>query len=393
MRLWSGQTISVFGSMIGATAMTFAAVLVLHASPFQMGVLNSMQIIPAVLMSLVAGAWVDRLRRRPILIGADIGRAALLATIPLAAVLGILRIGQLYLVALAVSLLTLVFDVAYQTYLPGLIGRKNLMDGNGKLSASAGVAEFAGFSLGGWLVQVLTAPLAILVDAASFLVSAATLGRIRTPERAVAPRAHPDLRREMRDGVREVLRQPLLRASAAVIVIHQFASSLYGALAVLYMSRGLGFTPGLLGLIWAVGGISSLAGAIAAPRISKRLGFGPATVVGLGVHGLSLFLVPMASGATLVSALLLVGQQLGDGFATVYEINQVSLRQSLVTARVLGRVNATMRFLGLGMTLAGSLLGGWLGGVAGVRWVLFAGAFGTLLSAVTLGLSPLGKHR
>jgi predicted MFS family arabinose efflux permease len=358
-----------------------------------MGVLNSMQIVPAVLMSLVAGAWVDRVRRRPLMIGADVGRALLLATIPLAALLGVLHIGQIYLVALVVSLLTLFFDVAYQAYLPGLIGRRDLLDGNSKLSASAGVAEFGGFSLGGWLVQILTAPLAILIDAATFLVSAATLGWIRKRERTVASKAPRNLRREVVEGLREVLRQPLLRASAVVILVHQLANGLYGALVVLYMSQGLGFTPGLLGIFWAVGGISSFLGAILAPRISKRLGFGLAMILGMGMYGLSLLLVPMASGATWISALLLIGQQLGDGFAVVYEINQLSLLQRIASERVLGRVNATMRFLSLGMTLAGSLLGGWLGEAVGVRVVLFAGAFGTMLAAVALGLSPLRRYR
>jgi len=393
MRLWAGQTISVFGSMIGGTAMTFTAILVLNATPFQMGVLNSMQILPAVIMSLVAGAWVDRVRRRPLLIGADLGRALLLATIPLAALLGALHIGQIYLVALVVSLLTLFFDVAYQSYLPGLIGRQDVLEGNSKLSASAAVAEFGGFSLGGWLVQILTAPLAILIDAASFLVSALTLSWIRRREDAVVPETQPDLRREVVEGLREVLFQPLLRASAVGILIHHVADGLYGALVVLYMSRGLGFDPGLLGMIWAVGGISSFLGAALAPRLTKRLGFGLAMVFGLATFGISQLLIPLASGATWISALLLIGQQLGDGFFMLYEINQVSLRQGLASERVLGRVNATMRFLSLGATLAGSLLGGWLGGLVGVRLMLFVGACGTLLAALALGLSPLRKYK
>ena len=393
MRLWAGQTISVFGSMIGGTAMTFTAILVLNATPFQMGVLNSMQILPAVIMSLVAGAWVDRVRRRPLLIGADLGRALLLATIPLAALLGALHIGQIYLVALVVSLLTLFFDVAYQSYLPGLIGRQDVLEGNSKLSASAAVAEFGGFSLGGWLVQILTAPLAILIDAASFLVSALTLSWIRRREAVVVPDKQPDLRREVVEGLREVLFHPLLRASAVGILIHHVADGLYGALVVLYMSRGLGFDPGLLGMIWAVGGISSFLGAALAPRLTKRLGFGLAMVFGLATFGISQLLIPLASGATWISALLLIGQQLGDGFFMLYEINQVSLRQGLASERVLGRVNATMRFLSLGATLAGSLLGGWLGGLVGVRLMLFVGACGTLLAALALGLSPLRKYK
>jgi Na+/melibiose symporter-like transporter len=393
MRLWTGQTISVFGSMIGGTAMTFAAILVLKATPFQLGVLNAMQIAPALVMSLVAGAWVDRVRRRPLLIGADLLRALILATIPLAAFLGVLRIGQLFLVALAVSLLSLLFDVAYQSYLPALIGRKDLLEGNSRLSASSGVAEFGGFSLGGWLVQALTAPLAILVDAASFLVSALTLGLIRKRESALRRARHRNLRREVAEGLREVLRQPLLRASALVIAVQHLADGLYGALVVLYMSRSLGFNPGLLGMFWAVGGISSFLGALLAPRVSKRLGCGLAMALGLAMSGVSQLVILMAVGPTLISGLLLIGQQLGDGFQTMYEINQVSLRQGLVSHRVLGRVNATMHFLGLGASLAGALVGGWLGGVLGVRPVLLAGGLGTLLAALALVLSPLRGYK
>ena len=393
MRLWAGQTISVFGSMIGGTAMSFTAILFLRATPFQMGVLNAMQMLPAFLIGLVAGAWVDRLRRRPLMIGVDLGRALILATIPIAALLGVLRIEQVFLVAFIVSILTIFFDVAYQSYLPSLVGPKDLLEGNSKLSASAAVAEFGGFTLAGWLVQLLTAPFAILIDAISFLVSAASLGWIRTREPAAVSQEQPDLRREIREGWREILHQPLLRASALGILIHQWADGIYGALVVLYMSRGLGFSPGVLSMMWAVGGVSSFLGASLAPRITKRIGLGLSMAIGLGVAGLSSVFIPLAQGATWISAILLMAAQLGDGFATLYEINAVSLRQGMASERVLGRVNATMRVLGLGALLAGSLLGGWLGGTVGVRPILFLGAGGTLLAALVLLLSPLRRHK
>jgi len=369
--------------------MSFTAILVLGATPIQLGVLNIMGLLPAFLIGLLAGAWVDRLRRRPLLIGADLGRALALATIPLAAVLGLLHIGQVYLVALVVSMLTIFFDVAYQSYLPGLVGKESLMEGNSKLSASAAVAEFGGFSIGGWLVQIFTAPFAILIDAVSFVISAISVWLIRAREPILTPQEHPNMRREIADGLKTVIHQPLLRASAVAVLLRGLAGGIYGALVVLYMSRGLGFNPGVLGMIWAVGGVSSFLGAAFAPRISRRLGSGPAMVLGMGVFGLSSLFVPLASGATLLSAAFLIAAQLGDGFYILYEINLVSLRQSIASEHILGRVNATTQFINLGATLVGSLLGGLLGEAVGVRPILVVGAGFTLLAAVALALSPI----
>jgi predicted MFS family arabinose efflux permease len=371
--------------------MSFTAILVLSATPVQLGVLTSMELVPAFLIGLLAGAWVDRLRRRPLLIGADLGRALALATVPLAAVLGLLHIGQIYLVALVVSILTIFFDVAYQSYLPGLVGVEGLVEGNSKLSASAAVAEFGGFSIGGWLVQIFTAPFAILIDAGSFVISAISVWLIRAREPVLTPQQHPNMRREIADGLKTVIHQPLLRASAVSVLFRGLAGGIYGALVVLYMSRGLGFNPGILGMIWAVGGISSFLGAAFAPRISRRLGSGPAMVLGMGVFGLCSFFVPLASGATLLSAAFLIVAQLGDGFYILYEINLVSLRQSITPEQILGRVNASTQFINLGATLIGSLVGGLLGQAAGVRPILVMGTCFTLLSAAALALSPIRR--
>jgi len=391
MCLWSGQTFSVFGSMIGSTALYFTAILFLHATPFQLGVLTAMQSLPGFLASLFAGAWVDRLHRRPLLIGSDLGRALVLSCIPLAAWFGILQIEQVYVVALVVSVLTIIFNVAYESYLPGLVGLDGVVEGNSKLSASAAVAEFGGLSVAGWLVQALGAPFAILIDAGSFVVSAITVGRIRVREPAIISEEHPDMRREIAAALRAVWLMPLLRASALAILVFGVGRGMYGALVVLYMSRGLGFNPGILGIIWAIGGVSSFIAAAVAPRITRRMGSGPAMIMGLSVFGVSQFFIPLANGATFMSALLLLGQQLGDGFYVVYEINQVSLRQSVSSERTLGRVNATLQFLNLGTILIGSLLGGLLGNALGVRLVLVLGGGCTLLATLALAASPLRR--
>ena len=394
MRLWTGQTISGFGSLIGATAIAFTAILVLHATPFQLGILAAVRLAPGFLAGLIAGAWVDRRRRRPILIGADIGRGLLLATIPLAAILQRLHIEQLYIVTFFVGILSTFFDIAYESYLPSLIGRDQLIEGNSKLSASASAAEFGGLAVAGWLVQLVTAPLTILIDAVSFAVSAISIWLVRAPEQAAAPAVQPSMRREIIAGLRFVLHHPLLRATAGCTLSKEFFAGMYGALVVLYMVRDLGFAAGILGTIWALGGLSSLIGAVSAGPATRRFGIGPAMILGLILYSVALLFIPLARGATLVAALLLIGQQtLGDGAATLYQINQVSLRQAITPEGLLGRVNASMQILRLGATLVGSLLGGLMGNAIGVRATLVAGALGSLLSTVWLVTSPIRTLR
>jgi MFS family permease len=390
--LWSGQTVSVFGSMVGNAALSFVAVLTLKATPFQMGLLQTMELLPAFLVGLVAGAWVDRLHRRPLLIAADIGRALVVAAVPLAALLGLLRIQLVFAVALVVSLLTIIFDVSYQSYLPGLVKKEDLVEGNSKMAASMAVAEVAGFGLAGTLVQLLTAPLTVLVDAASYVVSVLSIALIRKPEVRIEPDARPDMRREIVDGLKIVLHQPLLRASALVILILGIQGGLFGSQVVLYMVRDVGFPPALLTATWAVGGISSMVGAALVPRVNRWLGMGKAMLVGLFISGLSSLCIVLASGPTLLSGLLLVLAQLGDGFYLVYDINQLSLRQGLAPSGSLGRVNATMQILMIGGSLAGSLMGGGLGEWIGSRWALLVGVGLTLVAALLMGVSPLRKH-
>jgi len=394
MRLWTGQTISVFGSLVGATAIAFTAILVLHATPFQLGILSAARLAPGFLSALIAGAWVDRLRRRPILIGADIGRGVLLATIPLAAVFRLLRIEQLYVVTFLVGILSICFDVAYESYLPSLIGREQLIEGNSKLSASASIAEVGGLGVAGWLVQFFTAPVAVLIDAISFFVSAFSVGLVRASEQPQAPHEQPGIRREIVEGVRAVIHDPLLRAVAGCTLSKEFFGGVYGTLVMLYMVRGLGFSAGVLGTIWALGGVSSLIGAVAAEPATRRFGIGPAMIAGLLLYSIALFLVPLAQGATLVAALLLIVQQIsGDGAETVYQINQVSLRQAITPERMLGRVSASTEFLRLGAALVGALVGGLMGKTMGVRATLVASAAGSLLSALWLMLSPVRALR
>jgi MFS family permease len=395
LKLWAGETVSQFGSLIGGMALGFAAILVLGASPLQIALLAIASRLPSFLTGLFAGVWVDRLRRRPIMIAADCGRALLLATIPLAALLGVLRIEQLYLVAFLTGILTTFFDVAYQSYLPTLVDREALVEGNSKLATTASIAEISGFGIAGWLVQLISAPFAILVDAVSFLGSALALGLIRTPEpRPVAGSETSNIFREAREGLRVVARNPRLRSLAITTIILEFSFQIVGAVISLFGLKELGFSPGVLGTIYGVGGISALSGSLLAAPAARRFGTGRVMVGGILMMGLSILLVPLAPGATAVGASILVAQQLfGDGCYMVYDITQVSVRQAITPDRLLGRVNATVRVGALGAMLVGALVGGLLGNTYGLRAALVVGAGGTILGALWLGLSPVWSLR
>jgi len=391
VKLWAGETVSIFGSLISRTALPFTAILVLDAGPAEIAVLGVADIGPAIVAGLFAGVWVDRLPRRPIMIAADLGRAALLVSIPLAYALDGLRIEQLYVVAFLTGILTMFFDVAYMSYLPSLVRKGELLEGNSKLAASASVAEVGAFSAAGWLVQLLSGPAAVLIDAATFLVSAVFVGSIRKPEPARAPvEDRESMVREAAAGVRTIAGNPVLRTLAGTGVMEAFFLRIYGTVVLLFMTRELGFGTGVLGLIFAVGGVSSLLGALVAGRATERLGIGIALPLGLALMGVSMLFVPLAQGATLLAATFLIAQQVvGDGAFTVYDIGSVSVRQTITPERVMGRVTAGMRLSGLGGTLAGALVGGLLGETVGLRGTLVIASSGMLLAAVWLAVSPV----
>lgn len=395
LRLWTAQTISTFGSLITRTALPFTAALVLDARPAQMALLVASDMVPALLVGLVVGVWVDRLRRRPLMIAADIARALVLGSVPLAFLLGRLHIEQLYLVALVASILTILFDVSYESYLPGLVGRDKLVEANSKVSATASVAEISAFGIGGWLVQIFTGPIAVLIDAVTFIVSAALLTSIRIPERAVASQAAArSAAAEIAEGLRTVGRDSLLRPLVGSLTALELGFGLVSPIIYLYTLRELGFHPGVLGMIFAVGGISSLGGALLASPLARRIGVGPSLIGCLALAGAGILFLPLARGASLVAAGFLVAQQLvGDGAATAYEINQVSLRQRITPDRLLGRVSASSRFAGVGGRLVGTLAAGVLGQAIGLRATLIIAALAVLAGSLALVASPVRHAR
>ena len=397
MKLWAGQTISQVGSQVTFLALPLVAVLALEATPFEMGLLTAAGAIPTLLAGLHAGALVDRRRRRPILIGGDLGRAALLALIPLAWSLDLLSMGLLYAIALGGGLLSLFFDLAYQAFLPTIVPRERLVEGNAKLELSRTVAEIGGPGLAGGLIQLLTAPIAILLDACSYLGSALMIAWIRVKEppplRTDRPRR---LLAEIREGLALVFGDERLRALVGGGALIGFFNAALEAVFVLYIARQLGVGPALLGAIFAAGSVGFLVGAFLPVRAARRVGMGPATAGGVALAGASDFLVPLAgAGGSLwgIVALLTAAQFLFGIGVTVFNVNQSSLRQAIVPGHLMGRATATGRVLTSALIPLGALLGGLLGELIGLRATLVLAAVGELLAALWLWRSPLRALR
>jgi MFS family permease len=393
VKLWAGQTISLIGSQITFLALPLTAVLVLDATPAQMGFLTAAEAIPSLLVGLFVGVWVDRYRRRPILIAADLGRAALLLVIPVAAILGALRIEYLYIVAFLVGTLELVFDVAHRSFLPSLVKHEQLVEGNSKLEMSRSVAMILGPGVAGGLVQLVTAPIAMAFDAISFLVSALLLGWIRTPEPAPRPSDQREsIWEEIGEGLRLVSGDKLLRAVAGCIGTLGLFNSVLEAVLILYVTRELGIGPGLLGLAFAGGSVGFLLGTLLPGWVTRRFGLGPGIIGGLLLVGLSDLLIPLAGGSVVVLVIMMVLMTaqffFGLGFV-IFNTGQVSLRQAITPDHLQGRMNAVMSFIDWGVVPLGGLLGGGLGEAIGLRSTLLLAAMGEILAILWLLLSPL----
>lgn len=389
--MWSAATVSVFGSFVTRMALPFVAILTLKAGPFDIAILRSLELISALLVGLVAGAWVDRLRRRPVMIWADLGRAALLGSIPAAAVLGVLSLPQVFAVAAAAAVLTTFFDIADRAYLPTIVDREDLVRANSALTATSSAVEFVGFGVAGVLVKLLTAPIAILIDAVSFLFSAVLLGSIRRQEPAPPPTADREpVLLEIAEGLRLVAHDPVLRGLVGGSMGLAAMWGIFGATWLLFVTETLLLDPALVGVIAALGGFGSLFGALLAGRVVARFGFGRVALIALLVTAFGNLLIPLAPvGMPLVAVALLLGQQIiGDTAVTVYEVTAVSVRQTRVADRHLGRVNATVRVATVAAQLAATLAGGLVAEAVGLRGAAFLAPIGALLGAVALAATP-----
>lgn len=391
VKLWTGQTISNFGSGITGVALPLTAVLVLSASAAQMGILGALDGLAVVIFGLLAGVWVDRVRRRPMLIASDLGRAFLLGSIPLAALFGVLSMPQLYVVAALAGILTVFFNVADESYLPSLIPQEQLVEANSKLAMSDSLAEMSGPALAGPLVQLLSAPLAIAVDALSFLASALGVGLIRTPEPQPKPPAQQQSAwRESIEGLRTLWQDSRLRALAISGGVFNFFGNFIGTLYILYIVRELHITALIVGFLVAAGGVSALAGTFIAGRVIRRIGLGLSIGGMLAFYGLTGSLIVLASGPLwLVAVFLFASQLIGDASVSIYFIAEVSLRQAIIPNDLLGRVNASMQLVTRGALPISAILAGILGGIIGLRLTIAFGVAGVVVAGLWLLLSPV----
>ena len=397
LKLWSAETVSQFGTQISNLAIPLVAILVLEASTFAVAALATVLFLPFILFTLPAGVWVDRLPRRPILVIGDLGRAVLLATIPIAYFADALTLEQLYVVAFLVGVCTVFFDVAYQSYLPALVEREQLIDGNSKFEVSRSAAQISGPGFGGLLVELLTAPYAVLVDALSFLASGLFILAIRKPE-SHQPVKEPDAEKtslwsELKEGLRFVLGNRNLRAQAGCTATLNFFFSLgLNAIGLVYIVRVLDLSPAVIGVVFSIGSIGAMAAAFTARRISARLGVGRTMLGAALLSGPALLLVPLAPADSplpfLVAAIILVSFG-----GVVYNVMAVSYRQALCPPRLQGRMNSVMRFIVWGTIPLGNLAGGALGTWVGLRETLVIGSIGSGLGFLWILFSPMRTVR
>jgi len=390
-RLWAGQTISFFGTWLGA--LSLLAIVVLGATPAQMGLLETLKSLPTVVLGLFAGVWVDRVRRRPLLVLADAGRAVILLAVAAAAFANLLRINHLYLVVFLVGTLTVLYNIANDAYVPSVVRRERLVQANSTLSASESMAESISPGLGGVLVQWLGAPLTILLDALSYLASAVLIGSIRVQENAAAstPDDEPDLRQEIRAGLRQLWGNEWLRPLIGSAGTFAFFGGFFAALYSLYAINTLGLAPAVVGVLIGTGGIGSFTGAALLPRLNARWPIGRILIGSAFVYALINLTTPLAAvvGSKVAAAVcLLIGQILGDVFGTIYRVSELSLRQAHTPDHLLGRVNGSFAFLVEAIGIVGILTGGLIGQWLGTTIALAVAVLGGLSACLWLLASP-----
>jgi MFS family permease len=393
--LWLAQSVSQIGTQITLLAMPLVAILVLDAGPLEVGILGAVDFLPFLLFTLPVGVWADRLPRRRILVAADLGRALVLLAIPLAYVADVLAMWQLYVVGFAAGTLTVFFDVGYQAFLPELVPRRSLAAGNSGLEVSRSSAQVLGPGLAGVLVGALTAPIAIVIDALSFIVSAGFLARIpgsaiRTRPPADGPR--PGFRREILEGLRYFGNNVYLRVTAAAVTTLNFAGQVGFAVYLVFLVRELGLTPEAIGITVAIGGIGTIVGAATAQQVGERLGIGRSLILACLLFVVATLLVAAAPPSLPIPFLILSGLIQGPAVMQI-NVNGLSLRQAVTPDELLGRVNATGRWIAWGTIPLGAVIGGVLGTTIGLRETIAISSIGGLVAAGFIAASPLRSLR
>ncbi|MEV0586267.1 MFS transporter [Nonomuraea sp. NPDC050310] len=369
-RYLGADVLSQFGTQVTLVALPLVAYLTLGASPLQLGLITTAEMIAFLVLGLPAGVWVDRMRRRPVLVVADLVRALALLSVPVAHLLGVLSLAQLFAVALVMGVCTVFFDVAHMSFLPSVIAKSDLPRGIGALETCRSVAGVAGPGLGGWLVQVLSGPLAILADAVSYLLSALLLRGVRAKETPAPREERRSLRAELGEGVRYVLGHPVLRRVAVVGALAMLSNGLWAVVQPLYLIGELKLSAGVYGLILSSYALGGVAGAVLAPKVVERHGFGPAMYGGAALSMLFPLLMPL-SGPGWQLVLYPLGGFLGLVSAVVFNVGQSSYRQLVTPDHLRGRMNASMRFLMWSAMPFGGLLGGVLAGALPIHQVLW----------------------
>jgi MFS family permease len=395
LKLWSAKTISWLGSHVSFLAVPMTAVLLLEATPFQMGFLIAAETVPYLLFSLFIGTWVDRLKRRPLLVMADLGRGLFAFGIPLLALFNGLSIEALILLAFLIGILTVVADVAEEAYFPVLIGREQLIEGHSKLSATSSAMEMIGPGIAGILVQWVSAPIAIAYNALSFLISGVLLMLIQTKEPPpILSEDRVGIWAEMRDGILFTFRHNILRPIIATSVTLQLFGGMIDALLMLYITRDLGLPPIFVGLIFVMGSLTGLIAAALAERLIEHRGVGSVTIISAAMIGVGWLMIPSA-GAMLATPMIpiLMGMLVTGAGNTLFNITSRSLTQTLTPDQMLGRVNSSSLFLGMGALPVGALVGGVLATELSVQTTLLVAGFGLMFGWFWVFFSPLRRMR
>lgn len=389
LTMWSGQALAQVGSQVTELAIPVLAVLLLHATEFEVGLLNAAGVAAFLVVGLPAGAWIDRMRKRRVMIWADAVRAAALLALPLLWWAGVLEMWHLYVVALVVGVATVFFDVSYQSIIPSLVRPAQIAEANGKLEATRELANIGGPAIGGWLIGIITAPFAILATVGTYVASFIALLLTRDHEEPRAADDHGPILREIGEGLRWVFGNPLLRRIVGTTGISNFFNTMSFTLLPIFLLRELGLTPAAMGVIFSLGSIGGLAGAAATPHIVRWIGEARAIPVSAIAFSSIACLLPLAATFPAIAFPLLVAQMFVGSFTVLlYNITQVTFRQRITPPRLLGRMNASVRFCVWGVMPIAALLAGGLGAWLGVVPTMWIGALGQLLSALCVVIGP-----
>ena len=391
VKLWVGRTVSGFGSEISFLAFPLTAILVLDATPVQMGILAAVGSSPSLVFGLGVGVWVDRMRKRPVMIVTSLGLALLLIAIPTAAAFEVLRIEHLYAVALGVGIMGMLFQVASRSILPSLVPRDKLVEANSKLAVGSSASQLAGPGIAGVLIQMVTAPFALIIDAVTFVVSGLAIRSMRTPEpEPERPPRGGGLVKEAREGLIVVRRNRVLLSIAVAVGGMAIFNAMFEAVWLLYVSKELGVGPSTFGLMFSLGSVGSLLGAFFAAKLIRWIGIGRAMIVAVAMAALSDLATPLAGGSFVAIVALLTSAMFVFGVgATVYGVTQESIRQATTPLRLQGRMSGVMNTLEVGLVPIGALIGGVLGQTIDLRPTLFLSAGAELVAVIWLLFTPI----